>query len=71
MKRIDKETFMNWFFDIKFLRTGFNTGMMLGIKYECPDLTEDDLRNLMNKTLKNLKKSFPDSGIYENPSRRY
>lgn len=61
MRRIDKATFLSWFFDIKFLRTGFNTGMMLGIHYECPDLTEEDLRNLMNRTLKDLNFALKES----------
>lgn len=67
MQRIDKVTFINWFYDIHFLRTGFNKGMMFEIEYECPDLTEMDIQREMAKVVKNLRNTF---NLEENPSRR-
>jgi hypothetical protein len=67
MQKINKDTFLNWFYNIYFLRTGFNKGMMFGIEYECPELKEIDIQRFMAKTLRSLRNEF---NIEENPSRR-
>jgi hypothetical protein len=67
MEKIDKDTFLSWFYDIHFLRTGFNTGMIFGIEYECSDLKEIDILRFMTKVLKELRNEF---NVEENPSRR-
>lgn len=66
--KLRPQSFLELFFDVRFLRISFNTGMLGGIKYECPDLKEEDVQRFKGKALKYLRNEF---GIEENPSRRF
>jgi len=54
---VNPKQFLSLFYNIYFLRTGFNTGRLHEFDIVCPNLTEEDIKGFIFSTLAKLSES--------------
>jgi len=54
---VKPKRFLSLFYNIYFLRTGFNTGKLHGFDIICPNLTEEDIKGFIFTTLAKLSET--------------